>query len=257
MSKRARIEDDGESAVSGVRSANPMLATADVYPDVMPIPKSIAVQSPDYFTIKLKYNSWNYHTNAIAGIPAANITTYRINSIVDPDYTNVGGQPMGRDRMAGIFKYYRVLRTDFRITVSACDSGTTGAQWPIAVADLMHTTVTDIGNGPFTTGAMKHGNMRMLGPLNSSRSVITWDRTFYPGLIDQTIDTDNNQGAGLPTGPWTAVTADPKEEQYYTVQTQSTLNGSATNQSLCQIYFQVVYTVQFRETDMSADSTAN
>lgn len=44
---------------------------------------------------------------------------YNLNSLFDPDRTGTGHQPYGFDQMAALYNRYRVLRTGYRIVVSA------------------------------------------------------------------------------------------------------------------------------------------
>lgn len=250
MSKRARFDDDGNSVATAAASGgSAMLATADVYPGIMPIPKSICIQSPDYYTIKLKYVTW---TSGDHTLGVSQVKQYRINSLYDPEYTGVGHQPLGRDRMAGIFKYYRVLKTDFTVDVFANEAA---ADSCYTVADLMSTTPTDIGNIADITGEMKYGRVRFLGPRGNSQDHVQFSRTFFPGKIDQTIDTSADEGAGLATGIWTPVGSNPTEEQYYTIQTTPIAGAAPTTYGRVVIGVRIMYTVQFRETSTTTDST--
>ena len=81
---------------------------------VIPPPRRIAKIQPDYFTVVLPY----YETYRDGSNPQTTNTNrhFRLNSIFDPDQTSTGHQPMGRDTWAGIYKYYRVIKTDVKIT---------------------------------------------------------------------------------------------------------------------------------------------
>ncbi len=60
--------------------------------------------------VKLMYHD-TYQLATSSGI--AGIQLFRANSLFDPDFTNVGHQPMFRDQIAAMYQNYRVLKAKF------------------------------------------------------------------------------------------------------------------------------------------------
>lgn len=61
---------------------------------------------PDRYLMKMKYSTSITMEDTTGGLTAW--YTFRGNSIYDPDYSSVGGQPLGRDQWANFYNYYRV-----------------------------------------------------------------------------------------------------------------------------------------------------
>ena len=77
-----------------------------------------------------------------------------------------------------------------------------------------------------------------------------WERTIYPGLLDETIDTNGATDQTL-LSIWTPMGANPAEEQYYTIMVDTAGGFSST----ATVLVQIKYTVQFRcpNVDVTAD----
>jgi len=67
---------------------------------------------PSFMPLRLKYT--DFRTVTASGNVAS--YGYRQNSVFDPDYTGVGGQPNGFDQFKVIYQYYRVVMVEVRIT---------------------------------------------------------------------------------------------------------------------------------------------
>jgi hypothetical protein len=68
---------------------------------------------PDSTYVKLKYNE------ILSRLPANIIDSYvyRWNSLYDPNYTGVGGQPTGFDQWATLYNNYEVVASSIKVTV--------------------------------------------------------------------------------------------------------------------------------------------
>lgn len=78
---------------------------------------------PDVMATKLTFNE-NRTVNE-AGI---NVRVYRGNSVFDPDFTGVGGQPLGRDQWTQFYRRYRVTASKFTVKFSCLTDSTVGVQ---------------------------------------------------------------------------------------------------------------------------------
>lgn len=248
VAKRPRSEDaDNVTGNSG--GSGGMLATRDANPPIMPVPGRIANQMSDYATYTLRY------TELFTAVDiSANWTKqFRINSIFDPNYTDTGHQPMGRDLLATIYNYYRVLKTEISCQLGTptlvSDIGTLNTMelQPIIIGDLVGTGVSTIPTSVETLGETKRGRC-WLSP--GQNSISKWDRTIYPGLLDETIDTNGATDQTL-LSIWTPMGSNPAEEQYYTIMA----DGQAGGYHTASVLVQIKYTVQFRcpNVDVTAD----
>ena len=248
VAKRPRTEDaDNVTGNSG--GSGGMLATRDANPPIMPVPGRIANQMSDYATYTLRY------TELFAGVDISSNWTkqFRINSIFDPNYTDGGHQPMGRDLLATVYNYYRVLKTEISCELarpgyySDGNGPTFGFIEPVIIGDLVGTGVSTIPTNVATLGETKRGRC-WLAP--SQDSVTKWDRTIYPGLLDETIDTNGATDQTL-LSIWTPMGSNPAEEQYYTIMADVTTGNS----NYATVLVQIKYTVQFRcpNVDVTAD----
>lgn len=77
-------------------------------PNPVPVPRAVSVYWPDRFNIRLRYAD-NFQFHDTDGTTAVMKQQYRLNSVYDVDYTNVGHQPNGFDKWAAIYKWYRVM----------------------------------------------------------------------------------------------------------------------------------------------------
>jgi hypothetical protein len=214
----------------------------------MPVPKHIANQMSDYATYTLKYNE--LFPDVSLGGSVKWYKQFRPNSIYDPNYSDVGHQPLGRDLLAGIYQHYRVLKAEFRC--SFAPAGKRAADnifvHSYIVGDLVGTGQATYPASVETLGECKRGRCWLVGAENT---VSSWDRTIYPGLLDETIDT-NGITDQAQQSMWTPIGANPAEEQYYTIMVNT--NG-ASEVAYFSVLVQVKYTVQFRSpyVDVIAD----
>lgn len=78
--------------------------------------RRIANIQPNAMFAKLHYYD---HWDLTSGINTYVSQTFRLNSIYDPDYTGVGGQPSGYTEYAGLYNKYRVLGAKVRVRFEA------------------------------------------------------------------------------------------------------------------------------------------
>lgn len=248
VAKRPRSENaDNVTGNSG--GSGGMLATRDANPPIMPVPGRIANQMSDYATYTLRY------TELFPGVDISTNWTkqFRINSIFDPNYTDTGHQPLGRDLLATVYNYYRVLKTEFSCElgtstyVPSSESQPSANIQPIIIGDLVGTGVSTIPTSVSTLGETKRGRCWMSPGQNS---ISKWERTIYPGLLDETIDTNGATDQTL-LSIWTPMGSNPAEEQYYTIMADS----GGDYAPLASVLVQIKFTVQFRcpNVDVTAD----
>lgn len=120
---------------------------------IIPPPKRISKITPDYFTINLPYyESFTYDATGIQMASTnSNVINIRMNSIYDPIIGSKSNrQPQGRDQWAGVFQYYRVMKS--HITVKWTNSN------PIRPTPQVYDAVSstkflpDMMAGNFTVG---------------------------------------------------------------------------------------------------------
>ncbi len=69
-------------------------------------------------TVLMYFDVYQLATSSGAG----QLQTFRANSPFDPDFTNVGHQPMYRDQIVAMYQYYRVLKCSFHWSASTSNS---------------------------------------------------------------------------------------------------------------------------------------
>lgn len=249
VSKKSKAGASGEKAVAsaGAQSGG-VYETRDVNPPIMPVPKHIANQMSDYATYTLKYSELYADVALNGGLKW--YKQFRANSIYDPNYSDVGHQPMGRDLLAGIYQHYRVLKAEFRCSFSPAGKRASDNIFvhSYVVGDLVGTGQSVYPTSVETLGECKRGRCWLVSAENT---VSSWDRTIYPGLLDETIDTNGITDLAQQS-MWTPIGANPAEEQYYTIM----LNTNGVSEACyVSVLVQIKYTVQFRSpyVDVIAD----
>lgn len=237
MSTAKRPRTEGDDNVTG--NSGGMYATNDANPPIMPVPRRIANQLADYATYTLKW-TWTapYREVTIGGVARQQ---FRINSIYDPDYSGVGTQPLGRDLLAGMYNYYRVLKTVYKCEFAANTRRSEDNVWntPWVIGDLVGTNSISYPSDTHVFGQMKRGRS-FLAPADGS--VTRWERTIYPGKLDETIDSGGSTNEDLQS-IWTPMGSNPAEEQYYMISAEV----SDAETARCSMLVHVTFTVQFRQ----------
>ncbi len=118
---------------------------------------------PSVFTCKLKYVDF-ISLNATASVPSFH--DYRANSVYHPDYSAVGHQPVGYDRLATAYKHYLVLGS--KISVSAYAIQDTGGQPTWMCLQKLHSNTT--ANGSLRNILENGGSAVRIGPSSATGS---------------------------------------------------------------------------------------
>lgn len=247
MSSTKRPRYDNSVAVTIPEGSE--YATRDANPPIMPVPRHVANQLNDYATYTLKYSQAYNELYIDAGAKLSK--QFRPNSLYDFDYTGVGHQPLGRDLLAAMYNYYRVLKCVITCSVAPyakienVDGTTTTAYAsPLIIGDLVGTGQATTPTVVYTLGEMKRGRVWMS---ESNGGVSTWTRVIYPGMLDETIDT-NGITDQAQQSIWTPMGANPAEEQYYTIM----INSFDAKKYYLALLVQATFTVQFRSPNVDA-----
>lgn len=94
---------------------------------------------PERFVTKVTYNAYLTVGNGTSDY--ASYYVFRGNSIYDPDFTGVGGQPLYHDQLALLYQQYKVYGS--KIKVSWINNGTSHARLAVTPANTS-TAFTDI-----------------------------------------------------------------------------------------------------------------
>lgn len=238
--KKQKAASSGEKAVANAGTqTGGLYETRDVNPPIMPVPSHIANQLSDYATYTLKYT--DLYSDVALGGSLKWSKQFRPNSIYDPNYSDVGHQPLGRDLLAAMYQHYRVLKAEFTCSFAPASRRAADNVYvhSYIIGDLVGTGQTTYPTSVETLGEMKRGRCWLVAAENVSSS---WNRTIYPGLLDETIDT-NGITDQAQQSMWTPVGANPAEEQYYTIM----VNTNGPNEvSYFSVLVQINFTVQFR-----------
>jgi len=101
-----------------------------------------AVEWPDVLAVKMCYND----VRPITAVGNEGVYTYRMNSVFDPDFTGVGGQPEGFDQLKALYSRYRVMALGVDVKATSLTSGNAGC---IAMApsenSALSTTAEQLG----------------------------------------------------------------------------------------------------------------
>lgn len=91
------------------------------------------------------------------GIGGASVEyVFRANSVYDPDYTGVGGQPYGHDQWASIYAAYCVIRSRIKVTASPSAQPVTCGRFGIYISketSAAGTTIADVMEKNTSTGS--------------------------------------------------------------------------------------------------------
>lgn len=235
---------------------------ADDEVEVVPPPARISKIIPDYFTINLPYTqSLALTFNAAFETPATS-EVFRLNSIYDPYQTGAGHQPMGRDNWAALFQYWRVLKSEWKITFLNSSfnrsSATTVNTNAPTVGDYKTQAqqfqwggfqlLEDTGNSITDTTVWFEGKQTakcLLPPQPHPMSVNTLHFTYTPESWDYHV----NQGDAEER--WTPVTSDPAVIKYIAITSGMvkavTAGENVATSAQTRVLVEVMYTVQFRE----------
>lgn len=182
---------------------------------------------PNSIITKLRYHDYFSFTSTAGG---SGINIWRANGIFDPDYTNVGHQPLYRDTYAGIYDFYTVIGSKINVTFQS-ESATVGALVGIIGSDTptISTTID-------TLCEMNNAVSDIVGSVNAgSKSLFM---TYSPmEQLGSNVKDDNST--------MTAVGADPSTGEgtfYYGVWIAA---ADSTSTVKVTVKLQIEYTVKF------------
>lgn len=182
---------------------------------------------PNSIITKLRYNDYFSFTSTTGGV---GLNIWRANGIFDPDYTNIGHQPLYRDTYAGIYDFYTVLGSKITVHYQS-ESATVGALIGIVGSDTptLSTTIN-------TLCEMNNTVSELIGSVNAGGKNLFM--TYSPmEQLGSNVKDDNST--------MTSVGADPTSGEgtfYYGVWVASA-DGSSTVKVTVKI--QIEYTVKF------------
>lgn len=217
------------------------------------VPRSVPHCYNNNYTVRLTYaDSLRHELN----YSSAATQIFRTNSIYDPDYTNVGHQPLMRDLWSSQYDYYTVIACDYEIhlyngavdSLTWTSSGTYANRIGCCQATLMRTTnVNDIqGTNVYPIAEMKNSTTKFLVPENT----VVFKGTLTPGdFIVDAKDSDSDS-------TWTAVGANPTVGRYLGYQLTSSQQAALTGQNKTPViavtaYIKLDYIVQFTQVNQS------
>lgn len=179
---------------------------------------------PNSITTKLRYCS-NYSYTSTTGA----VTSYilRANGIFDPDYSNVGHQPLYRDTYAGIYDYFVVLGSKIHVEFIS-ESATVGFVVGICASDTptISTTLD-------TLCEMNNSVSKLIGSVNTPGTSLFM--TYSP---QENLGAQGEDDLSM----LTPVGSDPSTSQYYGVFIAA---ADSVSTAKCTIKTTIEYTVKF------------
>lgn len=190
---------------------------------------------PNSIVTRLRYTQVHAITST-SGLVASKV--FRANGCHDPDYTNVGHQPMYWDQWKAIYDYYTVLGSKIKVTFrSASDYG------------------MFIGLQGSTTSTPSSA-IETLGEQNNTVSTLIGNKNTNPKTLFMTYSPTENMGQSVKDdgSSMTAVGADPTAGEgtyYYHIYTAT--EDQATT-SVLYAYVEIEYTIKFTELSKNSGS---
>lgn len=156
---------------------------------------------PDRLSTKLVYCD-AFNIAASGGAVASN--TFRLNSLYDPDLTNVGHQPQWFDQLATVYQKYRVKGAKITVTFSPFLSNVSGNEiGPFIVGITTSTSPLLNASSNITLLEDANGVNATVGNKAGGNNVKTLSNTFTP-MRDLGIDSyDDTLAASTGTNPVT------------------------------------------------------
>jgi len=220
---------------------------------IMPFGR-LAKTAPDYFTIKLPYATiLNFVSSSGQNGVNPNSTSlmrqFRLNSIFDVDVQGSGNQqPQGRDLWSQVYQYYRVTRSDFKITYMNNNTQTdrdarllVGYQW----------AEEDAASSQFSTGRIaklvskRSRQVPLLGKnCDQGGNAVVLQYSYDEASFDHHINENTKNTI------WTGIGSSPDLKRTLQVDIHNMQDQSGKIDATIMV--EVEYTVQFRE---AANST--
>jgi len=187
---------------------------------------------PDSKVVKLRYVDFvTLNASDIASSP----WVFRANSIVDPDYTGIGHQPMGFDQWAVFYDHYIVLGSRCTAQFRANDSTATGFSYVgITLSDRIAGTATS------PSEAMERNNVsyKLLTGI-AANGVVTCRKNFSAKRFFGLTNVSDNRGIlGANT------VSNPTEDAYFIINQYPTGGYDPTS---IVVKVQIDYIVKFTE----------
>lgn len=189
---------------------------------------------PDRLFVKLNYV--DTFTYAIAAGVAVE-TTFRGNSLYDPDKTNAGHQPLGHDQWSNFYGSYRVYGSKIQSQVFYMTSGSTAANYTTFMAvyptlnDTISTYPYPLEEYPYCT--VKNTNIYQQGnPQNKIKKYMSTAKIF--GVKPISVKTEDDFTA--------IVTANPVNDFYWNV-VCGTLDASSD--ATLKVWVKITYYAEY------------
>jgi len=156
------------------------------------------VEWPDVLPVKLRYDDFRAVT---ASVNQA-VYVYRINSVFDPDFMGVGGQPGGFDQLKALYGRYRVMAFKYKFELEV-----------ITASDAASLVCAPVDSSSFSTTAeavadLRHASKVSSAQFGSAKAVVQgmWHVGELLGYSDLSVLANTNMDA--------AVTANPSFQQF-------------------------------------------
>lgn len=248
--KKRKISNDEGTQTADVGTQTDAASEIGAGLPVAKVPRNPPHLYNNNYTVRLTYCDTFLHD---LDPGAASSQVFRMNSIYDPDYSNVGHQPICRDLWASMYNYYTVLQADYEFhfyngtitTTSYTASDGPGHRLGCAVACISaSTSVTDIvaSNVIFPQGEMKNVRTEFLAP--DKVTSVTGSLTQGDFIVDAK-DSDSDT-------TWVAVGSNPPVPRFFGYNLIPTLKSSLVGQNqsptmAITAFVKIHYTVQFTE----------
>lgn len=257
--KKRKINSQAASNITTFKSSSNMAQSNGTNGEevaVVPPPKRIAKTAPDYFTINLPFYQFETITSTTSATGEAR--SIRLNSIWDP-LAGFGTihQPLGRDTWAGIYDYYRVLKTNVKLTFINHDPGdrTTVSGTPTLLVGWEETddnTSAGITQSAAAFAEAKATHHQIIaGKEFTSHNATVMTYSYTPESWDNHV-----QSTGVEER-WTPIGDNPATNHYLTRRIFPAALGSTPRTYDMECIIEVTYTVQFRELKFSVFKTAD
>lgn len=239
---------DVTSANAGAQTEEALTGVGQGLPLARP-PRNVPHVFNDHYTVDLTYCDRITRVTNPGGYFSY---VFRATSIYDPDYTDTGHQPLGRDLWASMYDYYSVLKCEYEVEMYNCmdeslyytATGTARQKIGAIVAGTnFSTNISDVDMAyPMVMGEMKNGQVHLIKPNDSH---------VFRGILSpkdfrlDAKDADNDR-------TWTAVGANPDVNRYFGFSVSNFLTGQPsgvekTIYNQVQMMVKIRYTVQFAQ----------
>ncbi len=169
------------------------------------------VELPDSTCVKLVYSDFR----AVVAASSQGFYIYRANSLFDPDFTGVGGQPIGYDQWKVLYQKYRVIAVGIEVEAV---SNTDGGVGLLAVGpSSLSTTFASAEE----VAGLRHSKACVFSDAGKPAKIsMLWHISQLYGVSDEVILAEDGYAA--------LITANPASQYYIHVNTEmNTTTGEA------------------------------